>query len=283
MLNRWIGIVCLLFMLCVNSALFVRDVLPDWYAGDPPELEDLARGVSTRRNAQVGIFNAENQMIGRSWTITEMRGEFLSVTSKTMLHPIMLPNGAATPQVRIDTDMHYRQADGLLSDLTMSMHGLPTSVLLRGEYMPPDEFACSWRVGPTRGGAQGSFVLDAEATRAMGDVLRPFSRLSGLYVGRTWRLQLLNPVMKILPGLRGSGLLDEPEIVQVTRTETIRHRGETVEAFVVEARRMRAWVAPNGTVLRQEVELPLLGKLVMREEAFNAGVYEEARLWRREP
>lgn len=279
MLNRWIGIVCAALMLGANATLFLRDILPGWLAGDPPTVTALQKEQRERRT-QIAIFDAENRLVGRSWTITESEGDFLTVTSKTLLHPIRLPHGVATPQLRVDTVLDYRLEDGLLSDLLMKIHGLPMAVVVRGGFMPPDEFACKWRIGRQTG---GEFVLDAETTRALGDVLRPFGRLPGLHVGRTWRLQLLNPLARVVPDLREVGLLEEPELVRVTRTETITHRGRPVEVFVVEAHRLRAWVARDGTILRQEVEVPLLGKLTMRAEPFDEKAYERARLWRAAP
>lgn len=287
MLNRWIGILCVLFMLSANTALFMRDVLPGWLAGDPPGLDDLTRGGVPPREVQTGIFDARGRVVGRTWTISRVQrhildsdsqtiqGQILDIQSRTMLYPIMLPNGMATPQVRIETRLRYRSEDGLLDELVMSIRGLPAGVVLRGE-MISDEFACSCKVGPR---LERSFRLDAEATRALGDVIRPFRRLPGLYVGRTWRLQLLDPLSRVMPGLQTNDIIAEPQLVRVTRTEQIQHRGRPVETFVVEAHRMRAWVAPGGHVLRQEVELPLLGKLILVDEPFDQDEYRRAGQW----
>jgi hypothetical protein len=280
MLNRCLGVFCVVFMLGANVTLFVRDVLPEWRAGDPPVAVDLAPGEQARR-AQTGIYDERNRSIGTSWTITEARGDYVQVSSRTMLTPISLPNGIVTAPVRVDTDMKYRVADGLVDELTMLVHGLPILVNLRGMYVPPNEFACRWRLGsPGQGGRSGEFVLDAGATRALGNVLRPFSRLPDLYVGQTWRLELINPLLKVIPGLQVDGLLEAPEIARVTRRETIQHAGAAVETLVVEARRTRAWVEPGGTVLRQEIDLPLLGTLTMRDEPFDEWGFEQACRWR---
>jgi hypothetical protein len=83
--------------------------------------------------------------------------------------------------------------------------------------------------------------------------------------------------------LNSEGLIEEPEVARVTRTEVIQHCGQGVEAFVVEAPRLRAWVRADGTVLRQEIELlPLLGRLVLRDEPFDEAAYERAAAWRAE-
>ncbi len=278
MLNRWIGITCLVFMLGANALLFQRDILPAWLSGDPPDIVDGSDAFGQRRQTQLGIFDDDGRVVGRNWTITEAQGHFLEIDSSTALYPVLLPNGLATPEVRVDTRLRYRQEDGLLSDLVMTLYGLPTSVRLRGEFVPPDEFACKWKLGQRPG---GTFVLDAEATRAIGDVFRPFRRMPGLYVGRTWRLSVLDPLAHILPGLKDQGMLAEPMIVRVTRQETIQHRGTAVETFVVETRRTKAWVAPDGRVLRQEVELPILGRLTLRDEAFDEAAYKVAKQYPR--
>ena len=280
MLNRWIGIACVFLMISGNTVLFMRDILPSWLASDPPQFEDISSQDGAERQIQVGIFDADGQLVGRSWTISHIRGHFLNVDSKTMLYPIRLPGDITTPPVRIDTELSYQERGGLLSELGMRVFGLPASAELYGEFIPPDEFACTWKIERVR---QGTFVLDAEATRALGEVLRPFSRLPGLYVGRAWRLHLLDPLAQIVPGLQQNAVLAEPEIVRVTRAETIEHRGRSVEVFVVEARRMRAWVATDGSVLRQEIELPLLGQLVLRDEPFDHNAYEAARGWSAKP
>lgn len=186
MFNRWIGILCVLFMLSANTTLFMRDILPGWLAGDPPELDDLC-GAAPPREVQTGIFYMRGRLVGRTWTISHVQGRILDsdrqtvqgrildIESRTMLYPIMLPNGMATPQVRIETRLRYRSEDGLLDELVMSIRGLPAGVVLRGE-MIADEFACSCKVGPR---LEKSFRLDAEATPALGDVLHRFAGCPG--------------------------------------------------------------------------------------------------------
>ncbi len=58
-------------------------------------------------------------------------------------------------------------------------------------------------------------------------------------------------------------------LVRVTGTESIEHNGRVVEAFRVEADRAVAWVTSDGRVLRQEVDLPLLGRLTLIDEPFD--------------
>jgi hypothetical protein len=277
MLNRWIGTGALLLMLAGNASLFVYDILPRWTAGSPPRFQTVVSEGASYEHIQTGIFDSADRNIGRSWTLIHNEDEYISVASTTLLDPIVLPEGLNTPAVRIETDLRFGKDDQLLNELSISLHGLPVTAMLQGELIPPDQFACRWHVGARR----GMFVFEAGLTRAFGDVLRPFTRLPNLHVGQTWRLQLMNPLSKALPGWNSAGPVEEPEIVRVTGTEMIEHGGRSVEAFVVEAPRLRAWVAPDGAVLRQEIEfLPLLGRLVLRDEPFDDVAYEKARVWR---
>jgi len=281
-LNRWIGFGCVFLMLVGNATLFVRDVLPGLVVGEPPDPWCMLPA-DEERCAQVGIFDSANRLVGRSWTLARAQGEFVKVESVTRLYPIQLPEELVTPHLRIDVDMLYRSADALVDELVMVIRGLPAVVELRGELITLEEFACKWRVGVPGSGPSGRLVLDAQATRALGQVLRPFSRLPGLRVGQTWRLELLDPLAHVIQGFKSPEILAEPQIVRVSGVETITHRGRKVEAFVVETRQTRAWVAPDGTVLRQEVELPLLGKLLLRDEPFDRLAYEEGRRWSGSP
>lgn len=274
MLNRWIGLVVISLMLAANATLFVQEILPDMMAGDPPLVGE--GGLSHNRRVQIAIYNREDELIGRSWTLTDEQAHLLSMESSTMLFPILLPNGIQTPVVRIDTGFKYRLEDGLLDEMSMTMRGLPAGITVFGELVAIDAFVCKWQIGHL---PQGRFVLDGEATRALGDVVRPFHRLPGLYVGRSWRLNLMDPLSRIFPSLGNESIMAEPILVRVTRTEVIEHRGRPLEVFVVESHRARAWVSPQGAVLRQEVEVPILGKLTLRDEPFDSEMYNIARRW----
>jgi hypothetical protein len=276
MLNRLAGAVCLLGMVIANTLFFAREILPELRAGQPPSLASVIASRSERR-FQLAVRDDDGRLIGRSFTKIDPSGAYVSISSFTILEPIWLPNGLATPKVRFDADLRYRTEDGLLEDLHMQLRGLPVTLTLRGGLVPPDSFACTWRLGSLQ---HGSFELDADATRALGDVLRPFPDLSGLYVGRTWQLQLLNPLTRVLPNFSSSGLLEEPELVKVTRKEPVEHGGRTIEAFVVESHNLRAWVTPEGAIVRQEIRLPVLGRLVLEDEPFDEQLYDRLRTGR---
>jgi hypothetical protein len=272
-LNRWIGIACGAFWLLANAAILWRDVVPHWLAGDPPPNEALLLTPGEKRFVQVGIYDDAGRAVGTSWT-TSTRvgvGGLVVVKTTTLLKPIALPAAGdlVTPRVRIEIGLTYRAGEASVDSLDFKMLGLGVPVSLEGEAMPSGEFPFTWRVGEYR----GKTVLDSRVPAALGDVIRPFDRLPNLYVGRTWQLELLDPLSQIVPQLKQVGLSLEPVLVQVTRRETILHQGEAIDAFVVEGGGATAWVAPDGRVLRQEVVLPLLGKLVLLDEPYD----EDAR------
>jgi hypothetical protein len=270
MLNRWIGITTAALMLSVNTLLVVRDVLPCWLAGDPPQAEIELLQPGEQRRTQVSIYNKVGQRVGRSWTHSKCGSTLLTVDTWTVLYPIDLPRDVVTPRLSIHTNVVYHH-DTWVDSLRIDVHGFSdmrggdVPIGLRGERVPPDDFPCQWQVGEQR----GTLVLDADAIRVLGDVVHPFDRLPGLYVGQAWRLELLNPLTRLLPGFRDSPVATSSVLVRVTGTESIEHNGQLVEAFRVEAEKAVAWVASDGRVLRQEVDLPLLGRLTLIDEPFD--------------
>jgi hypothetical protein len=267
MVNRWIGILTLVAMILANGAIFWRDVLPSYYVGDPPPNDALTLAPNEIRRVQVGIYDRRGDLIGQSWTRSRKTGVggLVLVVTTTVLRPIVLPNGAATPAVRVDTEITFRNDEAVVDELDFRIFGLGIPITLRGETMPTGQFPIQWEVGPRR----GRIVLDSRAPQALGDVIRPFDRLPQLYVGRSWRLELLDPLSQIVPNIDTTGLGFEAVLIQVTRKETIEHRGQPVSTYVVEGGGATAWVNERGDVLRQEVQVPILGQLVLLDEEYD--------------
>lgn len=274
MLNRYIGIVAASLMILANAAIICRDVLPDWYAGDPPPSEAVALGAGEERRVQVGIYDEDGHTIGKSWTRSRRTGvgDLVTVLTTTVLQPIQLPGSIRTPRVRVETQVTYRHGSPNVDELDFKMYGLGVPISLNAEAMPTGEFPFTWQVGAER----GKLILDSTAPAALGDVIRPFDRLPNLYVGRSWKLKLLDPIAHLLPNAEAAGLALEPVLIQVTARQTITHEGGPVEAFVVEGGGATAWVADDGRVLRQEVNLPLLGRLVLLDESYDGDALEAA-------
>lgn len=258
MLNRWIGILAFAGMLLANAAIFVQDVLPRWLPDDAPPTEAEILSRNEARYMQYGLFGEGGRRLGQSWTFSRRYADDrVTVTTTTLLEPLHVSGVLATPRVRLESLLTYRGSEGRVDEIDFRVHGLGFPVLFRGESYADREFACKWQVGER----ENSFLLDARMPAVLGDVIRPFHRLPKLYVGRRWRVKLLDPLTEIFPQLGQSGLDLEPVVLTVTRTEPFEYQGRVYEAFVVEGGEATAWVAPDGRVLCQVATLPLLGEL----------------------
>lgn len=264
MINRWIGIATLVLMLGVNAALMMRDVLPDWMAGEPPVSRALQLEPGDESHIQLGIYDQQGHCIGYSWTYSSRSGDLISVRHRTVIESLSLPLDTEIRAIRIDTNLNYLRHRGL-DELRVWVFGLGIRIRLEGEFFPPNDFPCRWQVGSRR----GEFLLPGEATRALGDMIRPFESLTGLSVGQSWRVELLNPLSGVIPDWGTRNMMTDGLLVRVTGIEEIEHRGAVVEAFVIEAERLRAWVSREGRVIRQEFELPLVGKLTLVDEPYD--------------
>ncbi len=265
MINRWLGIATFAIMASVNAALFLRDILPGLLAGEPPppQVMQLPDGYSLK--SQAGIFNQRGERMGYVWTIAKRDLDLLSVQNCTVLGALHLPAGLSLPSLRIDTVMQFKLPERRLDRLLVQVMGLGVPIRLEGEFYPPDDFPCQWQVSDQR----GSFVLTGISKASLGEALRPFDSLTGLEVGQSWRIELLDPLTGILPGLGRDRMLSRDMLVRVTARETIEHGGRRVEAFRVEGPALAAWVAEDGQVLRQTIRLPLLGEVMVEAEEYD--------------
>lgn len=266
-MNRWIGIFSCGFMLIVNALLFNRDIAPRWFAGERPPCGIL--GVGDEANSQARIEAADGQVIGRTWTRSSCSKELRAVRSITFLERLNAGQMMLGSKIVINTEIIFTAA-GQLSTIGIKVDGLGLGLQFRGEFFEPDNLACRYRVADMK----GEFVLEGVDSKAVADMTKPFDRLSGLYVGQSWQMELVNPLQSLMP--RGAAGLDpEPVIVRVTGREPIEHAGKRVEAFVVEADRVRAWVGDDGMVLRQEVDLPILGRLTLIDEPYDRALRDD--------
>lgn len=263
-MNRWIGISAFAFMLLVNASLFVRDILPRWAVGRPPQPPFSGLAENEERSTQLAIYNDAGNLVGRSWSISTRTSALLKMRTITRLDALPIPGHAINRKLAVVSDFYFDK-ELRLSEMNVSVAGLGFPVNLRGEFTPPDTFPCQWQLDTMR----GNFILEGESTRALHDITRPFEELGDLEVGQFWRVEIFNPLSGMMPGLSGPDMRPEPVIVRVTGKETMDHRGARVECHVVEADRIRAWVAPNGRVIRQSVTLPLVGTLTLVDEPYS--------------
>jgi hypothetical protein len=273
MVNRCIGITLVGFMLLANVGIFVRDVLPHWVPNDVPPNDAQMLSPGDERFVQVGIYNDDGVRIGTSWTSSQRKaaGEFVGVNTVTIFGPVTLP-AITIPRLRIDSDIILRTSTQRVDEVNIKVYGVDVPIQLKCEAMPTGEFPCHWTVGPQ----SGDVVLDGELPAMLGDVVRPFDRLPNLYVGQTWRLKLVDPLKALLPQLENSGIEIEPLVFRVTGREKLVWSGREVEVFVVDGGETTAYVDDDGRVLRQEVSVPLLGRLVLIDEPYSDRSREHA-------
>jgi hypothetical protein len=253
---RWLGAGIAVFWLVAMTGLIYRDVWPHWMAGKPPiQVPDIREKESSRR-FQSGIFGSRGR-VGTSWTLFDTAAENTMVHTQTALDGLPL-----LPPIVVDTRLTYTAGEHLDS-IEVRILGIPMRLEFRGEDYGMD-FSCELITGEGPKNRYG-FKLDRAAAATMNEALRPFTLLRDLYVGKTWRMRLLNP----LPAIRGGQAELEAYLVRVTSKETIDHQGQQVECFRVESRNVRAWVGPDGRVLVQEVDLPVFGTLTILEEPYD--------------
>ncbi|MCA9242898.1 MAG: hypothetical protein KDA32_02995 [Phycisphaerales bacterium] len=269
MLNRWIGILSAVLMVGANTTLALRDIVPHWLAGEPPDLSSVPLDTHGRLQTQLAIYR-NGEQIGNTWIDYRVSGGRTSVQAITLLRPVKLLGSKRTPPVQLETSLTFRENNEGLDDLKMSLTGLgdargePLQLELRGGYITSGDFPCVWKLGEQ----QGAFILEPQATRAIGSLMQPYGRMPGLYVGRSWRIELVD-LISVLSNFGAEFTAPRSILATVTGTEPIVYRDQTVEAFVVETDGMKAWVLPEGSVARQVIEAPLLGEIEVIDEPYD--------------
>jgi len=253
MLNRILGFIVALLWLGSMTGLFVRDVWPAWTAREPPAGVSIRTIRQLGANHQAGIFDDRGHRAGTAWT------SLLPLAGGVLVHNTTVLNRfVGLPPCRIESKLRFSK-DGTLEELELDVYGLPMPVSLRGQNYAP-YFPCTLQVGTRR----YSFRLNASSAALMGEAIRPFSCLPDLRVGQAWRMRLFDPFSAVL----GNRVRLRHVLVRVTRRETIEHLGRQVTCYVVEAPHVVAWVDAGGRVLVQQVEVPLLGKFIVRDEPY---------------
>jgi hypothetical protein len=262
---RLLSIGIVLLWMSAMSALFMRDVYPAWTAQDAPPLtkEQFAKLLEPQQ--QVGIFDGNGKRRGTAWSDLGTVGGNTAIRGTVYVEDVSL-----LPAVLVETSTELDEK-GELDSFTLNVFGVPaTTIQIHGErhgiYFP-----CEIQMGPLFRQAN----LEMAASRMLSDSFRPFTYLPTLKVGQSWRMQVVDPVSAAL----GGGTQFIPVIARVTRRETIEHQGKPTECFVVETSpgQAKAWVGQDGHVYVQEVQLPAVGKMVVREEPYNAEARTQAR------
>ncbi|MCG8407382.1 MAG: hypothetical protein MI923_19460 [Phycisphaerales bacterium] len=263
-MNRTFGIIVSLVWILSMAALIQRDVLPFWRAQDPPS-QPIPPG-----EFQVAIHDEAGNRLGTTWL------ESMPLSTTTTVHSMTrLDVGAVTrilPMFRemfLDTKLNYDQDETLYEFSFRLETGSVAATVEAVRY--EQEYACKAQIG----NISKSMSFSGEMSKYLGDSLRPFTHLKGLHVGQNWRLRLLDPIAL----LKSQTLEFTTQLVEVTEREVIEHLGERVDCYKIKTHGTVAWADESGRVLRQEVQIPFLGKWILTDEPYDEK--DRARAWQR--
>ena len=231
--------------------LVAHDVWPALTAQEPPLLRPSDWLREEGRQAQFTVYHDGNE-IGTIWT------QYVGQTSVERTDLIWIEKFPLeiAPLRLVVTSIFT--PDGLLDEFTVALARRGTDINLHGERFHAD-FSFEFRNGPI----PSTFKIPLTHGSLIGGGFNPFSQLTDLRVGRTWRMQVFNPVA----ALTGVGNRFLSMLVEVTGEETIATPTGYRRCFVVESHSAKAWVDERGAVLMQEMTLPMAGRFRMVREA----------------
>jgi hypothetical protein len=264
--TRTTGFVIVPLWLAAMTWLIIHDVWPGLIADDPPRLQLTDWLRDEGRETQYAIRDRTGDQIGTVWT-TYLVDE-LSTRREDLVWLEELPV-AVTP-LRINIASTY-SADGVLDEFTMRIENRNAHFELHGERFHADfSFELKgWIAGRSIDKTFKTPLMDGGV---FSSGLTSFTQLTGLYPGRTWRVQVINP----LAALTGVGNRFQPMIVRVTGEEHFTGPDGVYKCMVVEAPNAKAWVDEQGVVRAQEFALPLLERIqIIRESGFDAVTRQE--------
>jgi hypothetical protein len=264
-MQRLLGVGIVLMWATAMAALFVRDVWPSWTAQDAPPMTRAQLG-RLAREQQVGIFDAQDRRVGTAWSDISAKGDNPAIQGT-----VYVENLSILPRILVESLTEFDD-QGELDSFNLEVFGVPlTNIRIHGErhgiYFP-----CELQLGPVFRQAN----LDASASRLIGDALRPFNYLPTLKVGQSWRMQVVDPMAAATTGKTQFTSV----VARVTGKATLERDGKTLECFIVDTSpgQAKAWVGPDGRVYEQQVQLPGLGRLSVRDEPYSSKERERCRM-----
>lgn len=245
--------------------LVAHDVLPRWTESTPPSVRpaDWLGDGETRAEY---LLQGEFGRIGSLWTSYLVDAGSIRRDDLIWIESLPLP----IAPLRIEANSVFT-VDGMLDEFTVRIESITASapIRLHGERFHAD-FSFTLEHGPSL----SAFKIPLTEGGLISGAFSPFSRFHDLEVGQTWRMLVFNP----LAAITGLGKRFIPVVVSVTGEERLRTPEWEGNCRIVEAQGVRAWVDAQGEVQRQQVDLPVLGKVTMdRRAAFDIEGRNEAR------
>lgn len=254
---RWSGWIIVPFWLITMGWLFAHDVYSVLTAGEAPTLS-LSDAARTRlERTQFTIRDAHGHAIGAIWSVALPGESALRREDLIWLDPSAIPIGP----VRIRVESTFTAA-GALDEFTVSADSPAATAIIHGErFYSAFSFTLDGWIGDRR--INENFKIPLSDGESLSASVHPFLPLTGLEVGQSWRMQVLNPFNAIT----GLGAKFEPVLVTVAARETISTPVGMIACNVVQAPRAAAWIDDDGVVQAQEVELPILGRFRFERQA----------------
>ncbi len=245
-----------LFWTASTAWLIQHDVLPAFTARDVPRFSAADWAERPAQESQARIEDKTGRRVGTVWSIHTASAAGLSRQDVFFIEHLSL-----LPMLRIEVNSDFTP-EGRLDTFNLKLYGAGERVELEGE-----DYSGNLAFRLMVAGREQLFKVDAESVGMIGDVFRPFPTLPQIEVGQSWRMHVVNP----LAAVTGIGTKLIPMIVTVRQRERLPTPAGPVECFVLETDRgARAWVDAAGNVLRQEVDAPIGGHLVIVAEPFDA-------------
>jgi len=237
MTGRLVKLGIIAFWLFMTGWLVLRDILPEYYFGTPPSYQTVTASRMEPVIRQMGIYFA-GERVGTTRTSIEPQADdgriVRSDTHLTTTIPL-LPTEISLV-VRLDPQSR-------LIDFTSTLRGAGLDHTIRG-HAEPMRLIIDEPAGIDPLPFNNRVPLDSAFSSSL--------RMKDLYLGKRWRMALLNPFQKL-------GAV-EYATAHVIAHETITLRGTEYETYVVEVKfgsyelnRTRLWIDLDAEVVKQEL------------------------------
>lgn len=271
MFTKTTGILIIPVWLLTMGWLFAHDVLPYLRADNPPTVTMTEWMQEEGQRSQQAILDSSGDRVGSIFTTFLADANSVTRMDTVWVETFPLDVAQVAP-FRIEVKSVYASS-GLLDEFTVRLDNVDANVELHGERFPA-EFSFKlegflygnrvWRL----------FKIPLIEGGVLSGSFNPFSQLTDLKDGQTWRMQVFNPLSLIA----GIGPRFMPIVVSVTGRELLETDRGKIPCHVVESPAAKAWVDDRGVVHQQEIKLALGGKYrIVREPDFDEEAYDEAR------
>lgn len=249
------------------SWLVVHDIVPHWTASAPPPVQ-AGEWLADGSRIQFTLSDDLGDM-GSVWT--EYLMDSRSIRRDDLIWLERLPLDIAPLRISVNSVF---TADGVLDEFSVQLETGGAGrgrMRLHGERFHSD-FSFTLESGPL----EKAFKIPLVEGGLFSGAFHPFGALTNLRVGQRWRMQVVNPISM----LTGIGNEFIPLLVEVTGEERVQTAHGDVNCFIIDSPNARAWVDARGSVVAQEMTLPMLGTMRLeRQRSFDDRAFNEARNW----